>query len=177
MTPRDQQKSRLYAAERKSGLHIPYDEQMKTALSLDDCQKIVDKVTKSPWWVRNFRVIQHVTKHTPNIHVVPGKGGGHAYTDWRQISLGIWGRQMVLVLHEIAHIACYDRYRDKVAPHGSEFAGIYLELVKRFVGRSEYEQLRLAFLRGDVSVISCKDHRKPKSTYRPYIKSEQGASI
>jgi len=46
-----------------------------------------------------------------------------------------------VVLHELVHLMTPDPF----APHGKEFCGVYLELVKRFIGRGHWLTLKAAF--------------------------------
>jgi hypothetical protein len=37
------------------------------------------------------------------------------------------------LLHELAHLITYDRYRNRVAPHGKEWKAFYSELLSQFL--------------------------------------------
>lgn len=144
--PRDSSRERLYKAERRAfagELWAP----KANPLPIVFCQQFVNrKILNSAWFQREF-------PHLTRITIRHGKGGGHAYVHEDAISLGVMARTVPVLLHEVAHIAAHERYRSQAAPHGREFAWIYLELVKRFIGKDAHDRLRLEFIRGDVPFI------------------------
>ena len=68
------------------------------------------------------------------------KGEGRPVAHWqiRTMCLPKWSRNSVVILHELAHI-CNEADRHGYTSHGKEFAGIFLLLVKYFIGKEDYE--------------------------------------
>ena len=69
-------------------------------------------------------------KYNPSIVVKDGRGRRHAGASFEDnlITLPIWSRQTVIVLHEVAHTFVDDR---KYPYHGEEFVGIFIGLLAR----------------------------------------------
>lgn len=183
MTARDNQRSKVYKAER-------IIEEPGGTMTIGECQALVDKVLASSYVARKFpdrigRLRQY------GITVVAGKGGGRAWSspanpyrndysraiDWERdriadglprstyvITLGTWARQPVVVLHEIAHhlAGCHHS-------HDHVFANTMLTLVSYFVGADAGATLKASF----------KEHRvriRPKAT-RTLTPEQKAAAI
>ena len=69
-------------------------------------------------------------KYNPTIVVKDGRGRRHAGASYEDnlITLPIWSRQTVIVLHEVAHTFVDDR---KYPYHGAEFVGLLIGLLSR----------------------------------------------
>ena len=69
-------------------------------------------------------------KYNPTIVVKDGRGRRHAGASFEDnlITLPIWSRQTVIVLHEVAHTFVDDR---KYPYHGAEFVGLLIGLLSR----------------------------------------------
>jgi putative metallohydrolase (TIGR04338 family) len=142
MSVRDNQKSRVYAAERASKLERHKSE----AMSIAECQAYVDKVLRSAYVMRKYPTRSGEPRR---IHVEHGRGGGYATAGWNGsiISLGVWARQPVVILHELAHhIAGLSH------SHDWKFAGVFLDLVRHFMGaeagdtlKAEYKEARVRY--------------------------------
>ena len=127
MKQRDNQKARVYKAER---ILQDHKSSMKP-MTIGECQKFVNRV------LARKAIIKIYGKRY--IAVEKGKGGGRAsgsaYSG-RVITLGVWARQPVVILHEIAHhLAGLD------AEHGPHYASVMLKLVRSVLGREAYETL------------------------------------
>ena len=127
MKHRDNQKARVYKAER---ILQDHKSSMKP-MTIGECQKFVNRV------LARKAIIKIYGKRY--IAVEKGKGGGRAsgsaYSG-RVITLGVWARQPVVILHEIAHhLAGLD------AEHGPHYASVMLKLVRSVLGKEAYETL------------------------------------
>ena len=69
-------------------------------------------------------------KYNPSVLVKDGRGRRHAGASFEDnlITLPIWSRQTVIVLHEVAHTFVDDR---KYPYHGAEFVGTFIGLLSR----------------------------------------------
>ncbi len=127
MKNRDNQKARVYAAER---ILQDHKSSMKP-MTIPECQKFVNRI------LARKTIIKVYGKRY--IAVEAGKGGGRArgnYYSGRVISLGVWARQPAVILHEIAHhLAGLD------AEHGPHYAAVMLKLVRQVLGKEAYEKL------------------------------------
>lgn len=88
---------------------------LKTPMSLDDCEALVRRV-----W-SDYRLGE-----TPPV-VTDGRGRRHAWGDRHRIKLPIWARTTHVVLHEITHSLLPD-----MNSHGPAFARLFLELLVRY---------------------------------------------
>jgi putative metallohydrolase (TIGR04338 family) len=130
---RDTQRSKVYAAEAQFR-NMNFQPQLFPDVKLKqiwECQSYVDRVLDQHWFRARFG--------ERKITVDYGRRGGMAYGS-RKITLGVWARQPIVILHEIAHcVAPYDNR------HGAEFAGIYLFLIKQVYGVEAAKALRACY--------------------------------
>lgn len=145
LAERDSQRSRVYEAERASGIHLPRHAER---MSWDEVLAYVKKVESSAFVKRKYR-----NARWP-IQVFMGRSGGKA-TDYlvvhdpdgyrigrsgQIITLGVWARQPAVILHEIAH-----HYAGLGYAHNWRFCAVYLELVKHFMGKDAHDALRAQY--------------------------------
>lgn len=126
MRDRDNQRQRVYDAEWASGLR-PLQQTIANA----DLQAWVDDVLdrraiRSRWGVRKVTV-----------ELTHGRGGAYA-TGYGVIRASRPARNDYVMLHEIAHTLTTGK---GYAPHGPEFAGVLLFLVKTVMGREAHAAL------------------------------------
>lgn len=133
MSPRDNQRSKLYCAESAVA------SKGRQLSSVDDIQGYVDSVTESQWWQNRSAITR--------VYIRDGRGRRSAGA-WanRNRALGYITmprrlRRELYILHELAHIMTLERY----ASHGCEFASNYLALVTRWMGRAIAVHLRNSF--------------------------------
>ncbi len=70
------------------------------------------------------------------------RGGAHGAEI--RINLPHWARHPIVILHEIAHtITPMDRYI--AASHGRQFCSNYLALIKRWMGRDAWLEMKEQF--------------------------------
>ena len=130
---RDFQRTKLYRFE----VEVLEQHPLNKALTLQECAELA-------------------LKYNPEILIKDGRGRRHAGAsfDEQLITLPIWSRQTVIVLHEIAHTMVNDH---KYPHHGAEFVGTLIGLLSN-------ESI------GDVSTNMFK-FRKAKLKYsEPWIK-------
>lgn len=140
--PRDSQRSRLYAAER-SAFRGYYAHGMRLAC-IHDLRAFIHEVLADEWFSTVFG-------RFTTVHIKDGRGTRHAYTAYDQdshaliLSFPRWSRTRPIALHEISHAASI-RHHGLVAAHGPEFAGIFLRLVRQYLGEACHVRLRWAFM-------------------------------
>lgn len=142
---RDQQRQKLYNAERAAGLvKSEYDEGVPDPelRTLSQVSTYLTEVQKTPWFFQRFG-------RPRQIELTDGRGARRAAAMGygSAIRLPVWARQKSVVLHELAHVLC-----NKGAPHGPEYARTYLELVGKYLGAEEGKKLRAAFREHRVKV-------------------------
>lgn len=123
---RDNQKSRLYAAE-DAALEV-----FGTQMTVEACQKEVDRITdlrgvRGRWGLRELRVV-----------ATNGRGGR---TNGYEIRLGSHAKTVPYICHEVAHCLTPSKYAD----HGPEFAGVLLHVVRQAMGKEKADALRESF--------------------------------
>lgn len=155
---RDQQKSRVYAAEGsirvlrskkaqrllvddarlipQKGWQAPYTVNGKpVAPDVEACQRYVDDVMREAWVQRRWG---------QRVLTVHWKAGGSATGSYfgNRLALPPWSRVEAVILHEIAHnlVGSHD-----CASHGPEFAGLLLSLVRLRMGKAAADRLRTAY--------------------------------
>lgn len=156
---RDSQRSRVYKAERKVyHLGAPLRE-------VKDIERFIKKQLARKAITRRY---PDATKK-----VVVGDGRGRraacAWGDWK-ISIPLWARHEMVVIHELAHIVANRHYGSRgVAAHGWEFCSVFLDLVRFIMGREAHDALKASF----------KEHRvrftKPRA--RKPLTAEQKAAL
>lgn len=138
--PRDNQRQRVYDAEREA--FNPLMEKGTPDLpTVADCQALVDRIVYSRWWNGQLRTNPDMAVVFGNVTVSDGRGrrrGGVAGLD---IAMPGWTRHTYYLLHEIAHVMTPMRY----AWHGPEFCRNYLALVDRWMGKDAGRALRAEF--------------------------------
>jgi putative metallohydrolase (TIGR04338 family) len=132
--PRDSQRSKLYKAERIAEVDS------KSYPDLSDCQNYILKCLKSKRLLKLYPFMNGVF-----VEVKDGRGCRNASGGRYSITLPRWARTEWVMLHELAHTITMRKYVKRVAPHGREYAVVYLNLVRIFLGRESEKQLKLAF--------------------------------
>lgn len=138
---RDNQKQKLYNAEREAFKGLPCNELHD--LSVADCQAFIDKIVNSRWWRGRYTLLS-----SPEVKSGKGARWATARPYEHSIVLPLWARKPWVMLHELAHYAPeYKRIgrRFRIASHGPEFAKEYLALVERWIGKKEADLLRAAY--------------------------------
>lgn len=166
MAKRDSQRSKLYAAERLAWGDDPYigDPGHGQTVPLQAVQDWVDMITRSRFW-KTYKVpifeghglhgYWPQIKRYPKILVRDGRGRRNACGSQEgYIKLPLWARTYWVTLHEIAHVIQTER-----PAHGRQFARIYLDLVRRFIGPEAARELKRAYVQKHV-----KSTKKRKST-------------
>lgn len=125
---RDSQRSKVYAAERvvvdQAGISRIY--------YVDDIKIFIDNFCSKVWFKRRFGL--------RSIQVKDGRGKRRASGGGNTITMPIWSRNQLFILHEVAHC---------LAPsgchHNWEFVKTYLDLVYYVLGEDTYKILREKF--------------------------------
>jgi putative metallohydrolase (TIGR04338 family) len=164
---RDSQRKKLYRAEWKAFFGTEKYEEDHTPHSLDfptvsECQQYVDHVTASDTWKALDIWVEHV-------RVKDGRGRRKAGADSEGDALLLpkWSRVRWVILHELAHIANDYLYNfeveengdiseiyEEAAPHGPQYAGVYLYLVRALLSVQAHDKLLGAFRDGGVKILA-----------------------
>lgn len=161
--------NRLYKAEYKlkkrvwEGEPESADDFTAKAMGIGECQEFADMVISSDFVRRSFgphaKIIvspgsyydsaQASIRDTNGKRVVRyvGRVGLESH-----IRLPLWARNEFIILHEIAHhLHSVDaKYYSDAFRHDSEFAGIFLALVREFCHSGEAEELGRRFLKNGI---------------------------
>jgi hypothetical protein len=124
---RDSQRSKVYASERAAF--------KRQILDFEEIEAMLGLILGSSYFRRNFG--------TMKVTLQRGRNAGWANPWTRTISLGVYGRQRWLLLHELAHIIV--NTSPTAAWHGWEFCEVYLNLIHRFLGKEAHDSLRAEF--------------------------------
>lgn len=134
---RDSQRLRVYKAERRVH-HLG-----KPLREVEDIQRFIQKQLKR----------KAITSRYPDatrpiaIHHGGGRRNACAYGGWK-ISIPLWARNELIVIHEVAHIVTNRHYGDKrsgVAGHGWQFCAVFLDLVRFIMGKEAHDALKASF--------------------------------
>lgn len=145
-TLRDNQRSRLYAAERAAFDYAKTAPDFKT---LDECEEFLNKFISGKVFQRHFPYVKHW-----KIVLRSGRGSRTALADRRVIdgvechciTLPKWSRRKSVILHELAHHINDAENRDvPYAAHGWQYAEIFLDLVRRGIGVEAQKALKNEF--------------------------------
>jgi putative metallohydrolase (TIGR04338 family) len=154
---RDSQKQKVYDAERcmqiEPRLMRPYkvlrvddtgpeprrwiEKKPGLAMTLPECQAYVDKLLGSAYMQRKYG---YRSGRPRKVNVKQGRGGGAACSPVT-IELGVWARQPIVILHEIAHCLTWGVGAD----HGWEFTACLLDLVRHSMGKDAHDKLRASY--------------------------------
>jgi len=77
---------------------------------------------------------------------------------------------LTTTIHEFAHLGCYLKYGNRVAPHGQEWKGIYTEMLSSFLGSGLYPNdletaIRKHIANPKASTCSCPELSKALARY------------
>jgi hypothetical protein len=138
---RDSQRSKLYKAEdaafRRAG---------EPTLDFGQTVDFIRKVEGSAIWRKILDEGPRQREWRPLI-IEAGKSNWSACAHGTfRVIIPTWARKEWVILHELAHIAVTRTYTDaNAAPHGWQFASVYLRLVKHFLGKAAHDKLRDEF--------------------------------
>lgn len=125
---RDNQKQRVYDSELRVGRRFK---------TVPEMQAYVDKITESAWYRKNVA--------RPKRIVVKDGRGRRSAAGWREldgrgvVAMPHWSRSEVVLLHEMAHTI------EVWGKHGPRWAGVFLGLIDRKLGREAAENQMAKF--------------------------------
>lgn len=144
--PRDSQKSKVYNSENVLRFH--------RLGTFKQTEAWIRRVMRTKFW-REFvppGMPEDGRYRSPStIKVKDGRGTRIARGSRSRLNLPAWARTDVTVLHELAHALQTER-----PAHSWQFCAIYLQLIRRFMGKEEASALRAEYARRKVK------HRKPR---------------
>ena len=144
-TDRDSQCSKLYVAE---DIMVEFDCVTAEAMTWNELIEKIAEIINNTWFRRKFGNLFCET----DLKILTGhKRQNMAYalgTD--ELAFPPVFRNLPLILHELTHIIIERltwvvAFRKPYNNHGRMFAFIYLELVKKFIGKKEYELLKKSY--------------------------------
>jgi len=145
MPARDTQKKKLYAAERTAEMLRWWD--AKPMGTMVEVWVFLDRVRKDKWFRRHYG--------TWNFRVGDGRGARIARGGYNgrslfkehiaYLKLPAWARTPLIILHEISHGVTIQKHGTQIAWHGREYAAIYLDLVRHFLGTEAGDRLRASY--------------------------------
>ena len=148
--PRDSQRKRLYNAE-DALLSAMASSRAKHLCSEVAMLRLINKVLNNPDILAKFPSINDQDVLRVDIALTPRKKAGVAIPEKWQVQFsdkhskeGCWDR--LIVLHELAHLLHFLADPEFNTPlHGSVYAGIYLYLVGKFMGKCWRDRLKRNF--------------------------------
>lgn len=128
---RDNQRSKIYTAGR---IIYHRGQEFKDMMAVN---KYVSHICDSQFWKKLNGAL--------DIDIKDGRGRRKPCAfNSHTIALPKWGRQEAVILHELTHTLVNFNGHD-VAHHGKEFAKMYLNLVRHYMGRESYLDLKASF--------------------------------
>lgn len=137
MSIRDTQRSRVYKAEKA----IWPTHMGRPLREVADVQRFIKKQMKRKAITRRYPD----AAKTVHVHDGGGKRAASAYGTWK-ISLPLWARHELVVIHEMAHIVAHRHYGERnIAGHGWQFCAVLLDLVRFIMGKETHDALKASF--------------------------------
>lgn len=159
-TPRDSQRSKVYKAESDTSMRVNpnYCNDFPEIMTLQEIESWVEKIMTSKWFESNYPGVNQII---PAIR--DGRGSRRAAANTRRMRFPIWTRFELMVLHELAHVVCAHIYRPyEIRMHGRAYCAVYLNLVKRWIGKPAHDELKKSFKKHGV-----KYGRSPATAHEP----------
>lgn len=133
---RDYQVSKVYKAENNTSAGS-IKKKKNYFKNRANMQIFVDKIINSKWFKKRYIIWNKIYIKQPHRN----RKYCEADTDNATIWISDKWNIKQIILHELAHFA-----NPEAAPyHGKEFCSIYLEFVKRWLGKREYKELKNNF--------------------------------
>jgi putative metallohydrolase (TIGR04338 family) len=117
-------------------------------LTWAECCDFAEKIRTSAYVIRKYG--------NRSLRVEKGRSGGQAYPNGK-VSLGVWARTDLIIVHEAAHV-----YNRTGQSHGWQWAGIFVDLTRHFIGKEAAEALKAEFRKNHVRFTEPRT-RKPLS--------------
>lgn len=155
MAKRDFQKQRVYDAEythsyrkiairewvySRNGSYTKTEGRFKDGtklMTIHEVGEYVGKIMRSRWWKSRM----------PNVRfldLVDGRGTrwatGSRRAAWIFLNIPRWARQPLIILHELAHCMTGPDFLHPF--HGREFCANHLDLIKRWLGREAWLEMK-----------------------------------
>jgi hypothetical protein len=132
--PRDSQRAKLYRAEREAFQKTTYDTFVGEG-SLEDVKAYVNNCLTHVYWKKHYKLLYVI--------VEDGRGSprARAVVLRQALKMPKWSRKPWVILHELAHLVT----PRGAAFHGREFAEVYLDLVRHFLGQEAESRLKASF--------------------------------
>jgi putative metallohydrolase (TIGR04338 family) len=165
MSLRDTQRSRVYKAEKAIGT-THSGERLR---EVRDVERFIKKQFARKAITRRYPDATRAVK----IHDGGGRRAAAAYGTWK-ISLPLWARCELVIIHEMAHIIAHRHYGEcNIAGHGWQFCAVFLDLVRFIMGREAHDALKASFKKHKVRFAQSRT-RAPLS---PERKAELAARL
>jgi hypothetical protein len=146
---RDSQRQKVYNSERQVNAYLRESDLLVTVTEI---QVFVNSIITSSWLRKHFSRLPILLSN--NIEVRPGKGRRNAAGASWAIWMPLWSRYKIIILHELSHSLCanmgFSKYKTDFAPHGWQFCGVLLALVKKYLGEDDFLDLKDKFKKNRV---------------------------
>lgn len=156
----DSQRQRVYDAEQSSGLQRRHGDR---TLTMTECEDLIDRALSRKSIQKHYSDAECLRRR---VAVARTHGGGRAGWD-DEIRLGVWARQEIVVLHELAHLLAGNENA-----HHWQFTQALLRLVSAMMGREAHDALRDAYKKHKVRYTP-KRRGKPLSPEQRAINTER----
>ncbi len=136
MYTRDSQRGKVYKAERMLW------EFNQNGMSIEDVREFVNKIMDSNWLEGKYPLAY---AHGEVI-VKDGRGRRKAGGCFAFITMPVWSRSKLVVLHELAHSITERECKGyAIAAHGREFCSILISLTRRWMSKDVGRRLKVAY--------------------------------
>jgi putative metallohydrolase (TIGR04338 family) len=171
VSPRDSQRSKVYKAEQAA--FNPFgDVGVMTLSTVPEMQAYVDHMRASKWW-------EGCRYPKITITVTDGRGRSRfacATIDYRGrvIKMPSFARKNWVVLHEVAHHIAREQGSGWL--HDWRFCEIYLDLVRRMMGKAAHDALRASFKKHGVRINAPRKKREISAEQREALVTRLAAA-
>ena len=182
MVLRDYQRSKVYKAETKFTTLLQSTNSLTRLETVSEMQKFVDNLVNSIWFEEKWEVEYVVVKD--------GRGRRRAAGSWTHnfITMPKWCRDIVTILHELAHVCCYQHTKyapeaqhqnfkaEYQAVHGQEYCKRMLALVEYVLGKEERVELATCYSEKNIRYMGSDYDWERERRKRYNVRSRNGTN-
>lgn len=156
--PRDSQRSKVYAAERKHSewkdavytlggswtttQHFTEQGERIPIPTIQETRAFVNKIVKSAWFKRRWP-----RRSLAGVYIKDGRGTRNATgSNTGTLNFPRWSRFPLVICHELAHVVTSSARRS----HGRVYCHNYLAIVRHVMGKEASDELKRCFKEGKV---------------------------
>lgn len=120
--------------------------------TVEAAQGWIDWVCKTKWW-KDRCTVRHIKLKYPTYYM---SGATKLSDENAEIEVYAYCLDVLTLCHEMAHLIYWIPGNNQEKDHNAKFAGIYIALVKRFIGKAASEELKTCFKEHGVKWEECK---------------------